>query len=499
MSLAILLLTGSSYAGWEAIVLTPSGDTSACAYAVSGGQQGGYAYSSSYGTGTYGAPLNHAALWMGSSSSFVDLNPARFVTSQVNGIGGGQQVGFAETICGMMSEHAALWNGSSNSFVDLTPSGYTTSCAYGVSNGQQVGVIYGPPTSSTYHAVLWSGTASSFIDLSPNVPNNVGSYAYAINNGQQAGVVIEYNSQNSSNECHAALWSGTSSSFVDLRPAGFAHAAAQGISNGWQTGYGRGTVTGNYEHALLWHGTSNSFVDLNPSGYRDSEANGISNGVEVGFAQGAPTGYFSHAGLWTGSAAGFVDLHALLPAGAYSQSCANGIDVSGSGEIWITGMADNDAVTWHFVPGAVSGKIQLQDYYPSVAGITGAVEIQDSVGNILETHNIVLASDGTYSFSTPRTGAYTAAAKCWHWLAQAQPVIVDSNGNGAVNFSLKNGDVNGDNFVEDQDYALMGAAWYSVVGDANYNPSADLNGDGAVEDADYSIMGMNWYLGGDKF
>jgi len=68
-----------------------------------------------------------------------------------------------------------------------------------------------------------------------------------------------------------------------------------------------------------------------------------------------------------------------------------------------------------------------------------------------------------------------------------------------ISFSLRNGDVNGDNIVEDQDYSIMGKAWYTLVGDPNYDARADLNGDGAVEDQDYSILGLNWYQSGDAF
>jgi len=147
----------------------------------------------------------------------------------------------------------------------------------------------------------------------------------------------------------------------------------------------------------------------------------------------------------------------------------------------------------------VQGKITLQNYPPSTAGITGAVELQDSAGNILEKHPITLDSAGSYSFITTLTGSYTACAKCSHWLAKAMPVTISSTGAGTVNFTLINGDINGDNFIEDQDYSLLGLAWYSGVGDANYNVNADLNGDGFVEDQDYSIMGLNWYASGDPF
>jgi hypothetical protein len=156
-----------------------------------------------------------------------------------------------------------------------------------------------------------------------------------------------------------------------------------------------------------------------------------------------------------------------------------------------------DSVTANASGGnAVSGTITLQDYVGTVSGITGIVELKDSAGVVQETHNITLDESGAYIFFTTLSGNYTAVAKCWHWLAKAVPVSI-SGTQSSADFSLLNGDVNGDNFVEDQDYSLMGAAWYSSLGDANYNASADLNGDGFVEDQDYSIMGTNWYQSGD--
>jgi hypothetical protein len=95
---------------------------------------------------------------------------------------------------------------------------------------------------------------------------------------------------------------------------------------------------------------------------------------------------------------------------------------------------------------------------------------------------------------------YTVAVKATHWLSQ-QATAVAATGSPAVanlgTVTLLNGDVNGDDFVEDQDYSSMGAAWYTQQGvDANYDARADLNGDGFVEDQDYSILGLNWYTGG---
>jgi hypothetical protein len=61
-------------------------------------------------------------------------------------------------------------------------------------------------------------------------------------------------------------------------------------------------------------------------------------------------------------------------------------------------------------------------------------------------------------------------------------------------FSLLNGDVNGDNIVEDTDFGLLSSDWYNepptLVG-------TDLNGDDIVEDTDFGILSTNWYLEGD--
>ena len=151
----------------------------------------------------------------------------------------------------------------------------------------------------------------------------------------------------------------------------------------------------------------------------------------------------------------------------------------------------------------VQGVIALQWYTGSIGGIQGKVEIQSTTGAVLETHSIVLDSAGNFSFTPSQPdGRYKLVAKCSHWLARSLPMTL-SNGQATVNFigstKLLNGDVNGDNAVEDLDYSILGAAWYSSAGDANYSPNADLNGDGFVEDQDYSIMGDNWYVTGDPF
>ncbi|MDP8238351.1 MAG: PEGA domain-containing protein [Candidatus Hatepunaea meridiana] len=53
-------------------------------------------------------------------------------------------------------------------------------------------------------------------------------------------------------------------------------------------------------------------------------------------------------------------------------------------------------------------------------------------------------------------------------------------------------DVNGDGVINLTDLALLGQAWGSSSGDANWNPDADLDGDGTVGLGDLALIGKHW-------
>ncbi len=54
------------------------------------------------------------------------------------------------------------------------------------------------------------------------------------------------------------------------------------------------------------------------------------------------------------------------------------------------------------------------------------------------------------------------------------------------------GDINGDDEVGLLDLAMLGQAWGSSEGDANWNSNADLNNDNTVTLLDLAILGQNW-------
>ena len=84
-------------------------------------------------------------------------------------------------------------------------------------------------------------------------------------------------------------------------------------------------------------------------------------------------------------------------------------------------------------------------------------------------------------------GSYDIGAKGKCWLRQRVVADVVSE-RSVVNFSLTNGDVNGDNYVGTDDYMLLSAAFDTIMGDPAYLPTADLNGDGVINTDDYLIL-----------
>jgi len=424
-------------------------------------------------------PTDNAGFWSGTAHTWVDLNPVGSSKSYANGIYGDKEVGTA-TFFGI--DHAGLWTGSSGAWIDLNPAGASVSNGNAIYCNTEVGVAILP---AGQHAGLWMGTSASWVDLHPSGAD--ASEAFAVYGNTQAGFATISGSD------HAALWQGSSQSWVDLNPAGATSSYANGVFGEMEVGCA--TFSG-VTCAGLWQGTSDSWINLNPSGADGSEIYGADDDTQVGYAT---LSGLDHAGLWNGSSATFTDIN---PSGA-TFSYAQAIYKAGS-DVWIGGEVDGQAAIWHqgSIP-VISGQIIPEDVDPDsdyyYSGLTGSIEIQSTGGDILEKYPITLSNYQYYEIITGQPdGAYVAVAKLSHWLAQAVPFTV-TGGTGSVSFSLFNGDINGDNFVEDQDYSLLGRAWYSQSGDANYDVRADLNCDGRVEDLDYSILAKNWYASGDDF
>ena len=160
-------------------------------------------------------------------------------------------------------EFTILWCGSD----------YDGARANGTSGGQQVGSVEG-------FASLWSGTAASCVSLHPVGSEYGASEAYGVDDGQQVGYVKFAADSPYPYAEHAALWSGSRESLVDLHPAWARWSRAHRVSGGRQVGFVTGSdeyLLGSAQHACLWTGTAESCVDLHPFGtaWQHSAAYGV--------------------------------------------------------------------------------------------------------------------------------------------------------------------------------------------------------------------------------
>jgi hypothetical protein len=104
---------------------------------------------------------------------------------------------------------------------------------------------------------------------------------------------------------------------------------------------------------------------------------------------------------------------------------------------------------------AVSGNVELLDFDTAqIAGTPVTFDIWQN-GEQVESHTVSLDSLGNFDFSVFAEGTVQIRAKASHWLAQTQSLTLP----GTVNFSLINGDVNGDNAINFLDFAVLANHW----------------------------------------
>jgi len=146
----------------------------------------------------------------------------------------------------------------------------------------------------------------------------------------------------------------------------------------------------------------------------------------------------------------------------------------------------------------VSGSVNLMDYVGNAASQVVTIEVYDAGNNLVQMFVGNLDASSNYSFScTLPAGTYTLKAKASHWLRQNAVKVMDGSSNQTVNFSLVNGDCDGDNEVGIGDYSVLSASYGSSLGESGYTDAADLSGDEAIDIADYAILSANYGTLGD--
>ncbi|MBS1705196.1 MAG: hypothetical protein JST40_04935 [Armatimonadetes bacterium] len=150
--------------------------------------------------------------------------------------------------------------------------------------------------------------------------------------------------------------------------------------------------------------------------------------------------------------------------------------------------------------GLVRGTVTLGDFQPALAGQVVTVEFRPVGSNsVTASKTMTLGAAGAYSLDPDvPTGTYDMYVKGSHWLAKKRASLTIGTGVIVnVNFSLLNGDVDGDNVVTIFDYLALSTAFDTSAGDALFDANADLDGDGTVSIFDYVILSGNFDKSGD--
>lgn len=274
-----------------------------------------------------------------------------------------------------------LLSGNALTSVDLHPPGFSSSMATSTDGVQQCGYAY----FSQSHAALWSGSAASFVDLS--VAFNA-TYCTGVQGGQQVGygetMIYAVSIQ------HAMLWTGSAAGYVDLHPSliGASYSKAKGVRNGQQVGYfsniaypinDNGVYSGT-SHAMVWAGTSASGVDLNPAGYDSSQALATNGTQQGGWGHPLASASQTHAMMWSGTPDTAIDLH---PAGFSDSRILAMTDTKQVGDGWV-GVGYQPGSVRHALvwSGSAANVVDLNQYLPS--GYLHAVATGvDASGNVV--------------------------------------------------------------------------------------------------------------------
>ncbi len=138
----------------------------------------------------------------------------------------------------------------------------------------------------------------------------------------------------------------------------------------------------------------------------------------------------------------------------------------------------------------LQGTITVEGFTGSYAGRQATVKVK--IGNTIDTYTVTLGAGGSYSLAVNGTGSAEVLVQLQPGLKKKAGVNL-SGGTVNQNFTLTNGDVNGDNVVDDADLL---AVLFEFGGSAT---QSDVNGDGVVDDADLLIVLFNFGATGDEF
>ncbi len=258
---------------------------------------------------------------------------------------------------------------------------------------QQVGYVIAPMKS---HAALWSWSAGSFVNLHPSGATE--SRASGVWNEYQAGRATI------GGDARAGFWTGTAASWTLLaQPAGAESSAA--CIDAFEIGGVIRPAGATKDQACVWSRADGSYVILHDPAFEESSVYDVDNGVQVGWVFTSGDGF--RASLWTGTPESRIDLSSLLPS-KYTGLYARGVWNDGT-TLYVVGTAHNttlgrsEAMLWTrplICPADFNGSgfVDTDDYDAFIAAFETGLETADfDLSGFVDTDDFtafVLAFEG---------------------------------------------------------------------------------------------------------
>ena len=324
---------------WTWTSLHPSFAISSYANSIDNGVQVGDAV---FDTPDYNG-IDHPVRWTGTAASVVNLTPGGSQGGNISDFSGDKLVGWWWAPIQCYVNHQWLtcyyrrgaWWSLDGTFHETNYSGYeytSMSATDGVtvvgsgSTDDDVGNVY-------TKAVIWQAPTHEFAySLHPAGYRN--SWAGAVDGEYQFGsaslpfAVV-----------HAAMWHGTSASFVDMHPSWAGNSSIVDASDGQQIGV---VNQWNNPHAVIWEGSPESILDVNPVGAISSTLSACDQGLQIGSAI-FPDDPSAQPGIWASSAHSFTSLSGIVPSD-YLGFSMNDIELAPDGTISMVGSSYNSTL-----------------------------------------------------------------------------------------------------------------------------------------------------------
>jgi hypothetical protein len=290
-------------------------------YGVAAGGNGmisGYAKSTSTG--------EEQALYL-TPTGIRDMHPAGWTSSHITDAWGSTyHVGFGAP-SGTVPLNALLWIGG-GAPINLHPSsGADSTMAFGGDGQLQVGSGTALDL-STFTLVTkgctWSRTAASFRYLLSPSHTNVTAYGTDGTAAVGEGTITA--------QKHALYWPTIGQVPRDLNPSGATESQSLTTHSGQQGGYFISPATSGNQHAALWTGSSGTMVDLNPNAaFTSSSVVRVRGGLQVGTGTPITSPLRKQAIAWHGASGTWINLHFMLPYPfTFWSSAAGDIDANGN-------------------------------------------------------------------------------------------------------------------------------------------------------------------------